>query len=79
MLDHEESKGVKKKTTHIYFYFIDHVKIFDCVYYNKLWKSLEEMGIPDNLTCLPKNLNVGKEATVRTSYGTTDGFRIEKV
>ena len=43
------------------------------------WKALKEMGIPDNLTCLPKNLNVGKEATVRTLYGTTDGFKIEKV
>ena len=46
--------------------------------HNKLWKALKEMGIPDHLTCLPRNLYAGQEATVRTLYGTTDWFRIEK-
>jgi len=77
LLDHEESKGVKKKTTHIYFYFIDHVKIFDCVYYNKLWKSLEEMGIPDNLTCLLRDLYAGQETIIRNG-NRTDLFQIGK-
>ena len=56
--------------------FIDYVKAFDCVDYNKLWKILKEMGIPDNLTCLLRNLYAGQEATVRTIYGTTDWFQI---
>ena len=58
LLDHGESKGVKNKNKNknIYFRFIDHVKVFDCVYHNKLWKSLEEMGIPDNLTYLLRDL-----------------------
>ena len=46
--------------------------------HNKLWKTLEEMGIPDPLTCLLKNLHAGQEATVRTLYGTNDWFKIEK-
>ena len=62
----------------IYFYFIDYAKAFDCVDHNKLWKILKEMGIPDHLTCLLRNLYVGQEATVRTLYGTTDWFKIEK-
>ena len=53
-------------------------KAFDGVGYNKLWKALKEMGIPDHLTCLLRNLYVDQEATVRTLYGTTDGFKIEK-
>ena len=53
----------------IYFCFIDYVKAFDCVYPNKLWKILEEMGIPDHLTCLLRNLYAGQEATVRTGHG----------
>ena len=53
-------------------------KAFDGVGYNKLWKALKEMGIPDHLTCLLRNLYVDQEATVRTLYGTTDWFRIEK-
>ena len=58
--------------------FIDYVKTFDCVDYNKLWKILKEMGIPDHLTCLLRNLYAGQEATVRTRYGTTDWFQIGK-
>ena len=53
-------------------------KAFDCVDHNKLWKGLKEMGIPDHLTCLLRNLYAGKEVTVRNLYGTTDWFRIEK-
>ena len=60
----------------IYFCFIDYTKAFDCVDHNKLWKILQEMGIPDHLTCLLRNLYVGQEATVRTGHGTTDWFQI---
>ena len=56
----------------IYFYFIDYAKGFDSVDHNKLWKILKEMGIPDHLTCLLRNLYAGQEATVRTGHGTTD-------
>ena len=62
----------------IYFCFIDYAKVFDCVDHNKLWKILTEMGIPDHLTCLLRNLHAGQEATVRTGHGTTDWFQIEK-
>ena len=62
----------------IYFSFIDYVKAFDCVHHDKLWKILEEMGIPDHLTCLLRNLYAGQEATVRTGHGTTDWFQIGK-
>ena len=62
----------------IYFCFIDYAKSFDCVDHNKLWKILKEMGIPDHLTCLLRNLYAGEEATVRTGHGTTDWFQIEK-
>ena len=62
----------------IYFCFIDYAKAFDCVDHNKLWKILQEMGIPDHLTCLLRNLYVGQEATVRTVHGTTDWFQIRK-
>ena len=62
----------------IYFCFIDYTKAFDCVDHNKLWKLLKEMGIPDHLTCLPRNLCAGQEATVRTRHGTTDWFQIGK-
>ena len=62
----------------IYFYFIDYAKAFDCVGHNKLWKTLKEMGIPDHLTCLLRNLYAGQEATVRTGHGTTDWFQIGK-
>ena len=62
----------------IYFWFIDYAKAFDCVYQNKLWKILKEMGIPDHLSCLLRNLCVGQEAAVRTLQGTTDWFKIGK-
>ena len=62
----------------IYFCFIDYAKAFDCVDHNKLWNILQEMGIPDHLTCLLRNLYEGHEATVRTGYGTTDWFQIRK-
>ena len=62
----------------MYFCFIDYAKAFDCVDHNKLWKILKEMGIPDHLTCLLRNLYAGQEATVRTGHGTTDWFQIGK-
>ena len=62
----------------IYFCFIDHAKAFDCVDHNKLWKILKEMGIPDYLTCLLRNLYAGQEATVRTGHGKTDWLQIQK-
>ena len=62
----------------IYFCFIDYSKAFDCVDHSKLWKVLQEMGIPDHLTCLLRNLYAGQEATVRTGHGTTDWFQIGK-
>ena len=65
----EKSREFQKK---IYFCFIDYAKAFDCVDHNKLWKLLKEMGIPDHLTCLLRNLYAGQEATVRTGHGTTD-------
>ena len=62
----------------IYFCFIDYAKAFHCVDHNELWKILKEMGIPDHLTCLLRNLYAGQEATVRTGHGTTDWFQIGK-
>ena len=62
----------------IYFFLIDHAKAFDCVDHNKLWKILKEMGIPDHLTCLLRNLYAGQEAIVRTGHGTTDWFQTGK-
>ena len=62
----------------IYFCLIDYAKAFDCVDHNKLWKILKEMGIPDHLTCLLRNLYAGEEATVRTGHGTTDWFQVGK-
>ena len=61
-----------------YFCFIYYAKAFDWVDYNELWKILKEMGIPDHLTCLLRNLYAGKEATVRMGHGTTDWFQIGK-
>ena len=58
----------------IYFCFVDYAKPFDCVDQNKLWKILQEMGTPDNLTCLLRNMFAGLEGTVRTGHGTTDWF-----
>ena len=80
LLDHQKSKIVPEKTKNkqtkkpIYFCFIDYAQTFDCVDYNKLWKILKEMGIPDHLTCLLRNLYAGQEATVRTGHGKTDWF-----
>ena len=62
----------------IYFCFIDYAKAFDCVDHNKLQKIMKEMGIPDHLTCLLRNLYARQEATVRTGHGTTDWFQIGK-
>ena len=61
-----------------YFCFIDYAKAFDCVNHSKLWKILKELGIPDHLTCLLRNLHVGQEAAVRTRHGRTDWFQIGK-
>jgi len=58
--------------------FIDYTKAFDCVNHHKLWNILQEMGIPDHLTCLLRNLYAGQETTVRTGHGTTDWFQIGK-
>ena len=75
-LEHRKSKRVPEK--HLFFCFIEYAKAFDCVDHNKLWKILQEMGIPDHLTCLLRNLYAGQEATVRTGRGTTDWFQIGK-
>ena len=75
------STGSSKKREfqkNIYFCFIDYVKAFDCVDHNKLWKILKEMGIPDHLKCLLRNLYAGQESAVRTVHGTTDWFQIRK-
>ena len=69
---------VREFQKNIYFCFIDCTKAFDCVDHNKLWKILEEMVIPNHLTCLLRNLYAGQEATVRTGLGTTDWFQIRK-
>ena len=74
-------RSLKKQESsrkNFYFCFIDYAKAFDCVDHNKLWKILQEMGIPDHLTCLLRNLYAGQEATVRTGHGTTDWFQIGK-
>ena len=62
----------------IYFHFINYAKAFDCVDHSKLWKILQEMGMPDHLTCLLRSLYAGQEATVRTGHGTMDWFQIGK-
>ena len=62
----------------IYFCFIDYAKVFDYMDHNKLWKILKEMGIPDHLTCLLRNLYAGQEIIVRTGHGITDWFQIGK-
>ena len=68
-LDHRKSRRVPKN---ISFCFIDYAKAFDCVDHNKLWKILKEMGVPEHLTCLLRNLHAGQEATIRIGHGTTD-------
>ena len=65
----------RKLQKNIYFCFIGYTKSFDCVDYNKLWKILKEMGVPDHLTCFLRNLYAGQEATVRNGRGTTDCFQ----
>ena len=72
------SKKVREFQKNICFCFIDYAKGFDCVDHRKLWKILKEMGIPDYLTCLLRNLYAGQEATVRTGHGTSDWFQIGK-
>ena len=71
-------KKAREFQKNIQFCFIDYAKASDCVDHNKLWKILKEMGIPDHLTCLLKNLYAGHEATVRTGHGTTDWPKQEK-
>ena len=73
--DHKKAREFQKN---IYFCFIDYAKAFDCVDHNKLWEILQEMGIPDHLTYLLRNLYAGQEETVRTGHGTTDWFQIGK-
>ena len=65
-------KKAREFQKHIYFCFIDYAKAFECVDHNKLWKILKDMGIPDHLTHLLRNLYAGQEATVRTGHGTAD-------
>ena len=72
------SKKAREFQENIYFCFIDYAKSFDFVDHNKLWKILKEMGIPDYLTCLLRNLYANQEATVRTRHGTADWFQIGK-
>ena len=71
-------KKAREFQKNIYFCFIDYAKAFDCVDNNKPWKVLQEIGIPDHLTCLLRNLHAGQEATVGTGHGTTDWFQIQK-
>ena len=71
-------KKAREHQKNIYFCFIDYTKAFDCVDHSKLWKILKEVGIPDHLTCLFRNLSSGQEATVRTRHGTIDWFQIQK-
>ena len=71
-------KKARELQKNIYFCFIDYAKTFDCVAHNKLWKILKEMGIPDYLTCLLRNLCADQETTVRTEHGTTDWLQIRK-
>ena len=71
-------KKQESSRKNVYFCFIDYAKPFDCMDHNKLWKILREMGIPDHLMCLLRNLYAGQEATVRTGHGTTDWFQIGK-
>ena len=74
-MDHRKAREFQKI---IYFCFIKYAKAFDCVDHNKLWKILQEIGIPDHLTCLLRNLYTAQEATVRTDHGTMDWFKIGK-
>ena len=69
---------MKAREFHKNICFIDYAEVYDCVDHNKLWEILKEMGIPDHLTCLLRNLYVGKEATVRIRHGTMNWFKIGK-
>ena len=71
-------KKARELQKSISFYVIDYANAFDCLYHNKLWKIVKEMGIPDHLTCLLRNVYAGQEATVKTGHGTTDWFQIGK-
>ena len=71
----EKARELQKN---IYFCFIDYAKVFDCVNHNRLWEILKEVGIPDHLTCVLRNLCAGQKATVRTGHGITDWFQIRK-
>ena len=71
-------KKVRELQKNIYLCFIDYVKAFDCVDHNKLWKILKDMGIPDHLTCLLRNLYAGQKATIRTGHGMKDWLQIGK-
>ena len=71
-------KKAREFQKNIYFCFIDYAKACEYVDHNKLWKNLKEMGIPDHLTCLLRNLYAGQEATVRTGHGTTEWFQIRR-
>ena len=71
-------KKAREFQKNIYFCFIEYTKAFDCVDHNKLWKILKEMGIPDHLTCLLRNLYAGQGATLKTGHGPTDWFQIGK-
>ena len=73
------TKKAREFQKNIYFCFIDYAKTFDCVDHNKLWKILKQMGIPDHLTCLLRNLYADEEVTVRTGHGTMNWFQIGKV
>ena len=73
-MDHRKSKRIPEKDLLLLCY----AKAFDCVDHNKLWEILKEMGIPDHLTCLLRNLYAGQETTVRTGHGRIDCFKIEK-
>ena len=75
---HQIIKKAREFQKNIYFCFIAYAKDLNSVYHNKLWKILKEMGIPDHLTCLLRNLYAGQEATVRTGHGTIDWFQIGK-
>ena len=74
----QSSKRAREFQKKIYFCFIDYAKVFDCVDHSKLWKILQEMGIPDHMTCLLRNLYAGQETTVRTGHGIIDWFQIGK-
>ena len=68
----------RKSKGNIYFCFIDYAKAFDCANHTKLWKILQEIGIPDHLTCLLRNMYTGQESIIRTRHGTMNWFQIGK-